>query len=502
MPLLKWACFLIMLSGCSIKSGDNNYSSESLYRPVIHFTPSVNWTNDPNGLVYYNGKYHLFFQYNPFGRKWGHMSWGHAESENLYDWNHLPVALREMDSTMIFSGSAVIDKNNSGGICPAGTKDCMVAIFTASHKNNLQNQYLAYSPDAGQHWYQYQHNPVIDLGKQDFRDPNLFIYHDSWRLAVSLPLEHKILFYKSGNLVTWQKTGEFGNQGDTSKIWECPDMVRVPVNENDSTTWVLLISSGSPYDSSFTGMQYFVGSFNGKSFVCPETGSQPRWLDYGKDFYAAITYNDLPKGLPIMLGWVNNWAYANDIPTGSWRGMMSVPRNLSLGSIDGNLFLQQKPLNIPDHFIDENAYEINDVELNNTTSDLDEISGDAFILDADMVNHSAVEFGIKIFRSEKFQTEIGVDADKKNFFIDRRTSGMINFNKLFPSRESAPFKKFTDTMNIHMIVDHSVIELFAENGMTVMTEQVFPAGDAKGISLFARGGIAEFKRVRISKINP
>ncbi len=494
---------LLSFFGCSGNhSTDENITVGNLYRPVIHFTPPVNWTNDPNGLVYYNGYYQLFYQYNPYGKKWGHMSWGHAASKDLYDWTNLPVAIKEMDSTMIFSGSAIVDKDNSGRICPAGTKDCMVAVFTANHGNYLQNQFMAYSSDAGQNWNQYKNNPVIDLHKKDFRDPKLFLFNKSWRLAVSLPFEHKILFYKSGNLTKWEKTGEFGKEGDTSKIWECPDMVKVPVEESDSSKWMLLISSGSPYDSSFTGMQYFTGSFDGKTFVPDELGAKPRWLDFGKDFYAAITYNNLPQGLPVMIGWVNNWAYANDIPTGAWRGMMSVPRYLSLGKIDGKLYLRQKPVAIPDHFLDENAYEINNISLRNKTFDFNEINGNAFILEAEIENRTASQFGVQIFKSANYRTEIGIDTVKKDFFIDRNESGITDFNEHFPSRESAPFKKFSQLVNLYLIIDHSVIELFAENGMTVMTEQVFPRNNSTGISLFARGGSAEFKRVRITKINP
>ena len=491
----------LLLLACTGRK-DHSASTENTYRPVIHFTPPSNWTNDPNGLVYYSGEYHLFYQHNPYENHWGHMTWAHAVSRDLYTWENLPNAIPERDSTMIYSGSAVIDKNNTSKLCPPGSGDCMVAMYTAQVGNSLENQCIAWSADSGRTWQQYKRNPVIDLGKRDFRDPNLFRYDNAWRVAVSVPPEHKILFYKSPDLVHWQLTGEFGNAGDTSKIWECPDITRVPIAGSDSSVWVLFISSGSPYGDNFTGMQYFIGDFDGKAFRETVKQAMPQWLDYGKDFYAAITYNNLPDSRPVMIGWDNNWVYANDLPLKDYKGMMSVPRSLSIMRLNDRLFVAQQPVKIPDSFLEENAYEINEVTLNKGESDIDQINGQALIIDAELINQSAQKYGLKIFKSEKYATIVGIDTGKKQFYIDRRNSGKVNFNKEFPSIETAPFKQYSDHINLRLIADHSVITLFAEQGTTIMTEQVFPVDRSTGISLFAEGGSAVFKRVRITKINP
>lgn len=500
--LIGLAISSLIFTACSIgqKNGITDISKEA-YRPVIHFTPPVNWTNDPNGLVYYAGTYHLFYQYNPYGNQWGHMSWGHAISDNLYDWTDLPVALAEEDSTMIFSGSAMVDRNNSGGICPDGSKDCMVIVYTANIGGSIQNQCLAYSADSGNTWTKYGNNPVIDLGKKNFRDPNLFQYGNSWRMAVSLPMEHTILFYESGNLGSWQKTGEFGNAGDTSRIWECPDMVQVPVDGTDSSVWVLMISSGSPYDHTYTGMQYFIGQFDGTTFEPFHHTFKPSWLDYGKDFYAAITYNNLPDRNPVLIGWVNNWSYANEIPTGKWRGMMSLPRVLSLMSINGELYLRQKPVPVPEHFLDNNTFEINNVSLSDEEMKLNEIRGEAYIMDIEVLIRDAAETGVRVLESDKCYTETGIDRENNTFYINRKNSGNTDFSGDFPSMETAPLRNDGNMVALQVFVDRSVIELFAGSGTIVMTEQVFPYQNSTGISLFARGGSADFRKVRIRKIN-
>ena len=496
-----FSCIIsLLLLACTGKN--KHSSSENTYRPVIHFTPPENWTNDPNGLVYYGGEYHLFYQHNPYENHWGHMTWAHAVSQDLYSWKNLPDAIPERDSTMIYSGSAVVDTGNTSGLCPPGTGDCMVAMYTAQVGNSLENQCIAWSADSGRTWEQYKRNPVIDLGKSDFRDPNLFRYDNAWRVAVSVPLEHKILFYKSPDLVHWQLTGEFGNAGDTSKIWECPDITRVPIAGSDSSVWVLFISSGSPYGDNFTGMQYFIGDFDGMAFRETAKQTMPQWLDYGKDFYAAITYNNLPDSQPVMIGWANNWVYANDLPLKKFKGMMSVPRLLNIVRLNDRMYVAQQPVKIPDSFLEENAFEINELTLDNRESDIDRISGQALIIDAELINRSARKFGLKVFKSGKCATVIGIDTDRKQYYIDRTNSGKVDFNPEFSSVETAPFKEYGDHVNFKLIVDHSVITLFADQGATVMTEQVFPVGHSTGISLFAENGSVQFKRIRIARINP
>ncbi len=328
MANVKWLMIIVALASCSDKS---NVDSEP-YRPEFHFSPQRNWTNDPNGLVYYDGEYHLFFQYNPYGDQWGHMSWGHAVSKDLIHWEELPVAIEEYkdamgDSVMIFSGSAVVKG------------DSIVAIYTA-HKSNLQNQCIAVSVDRGRTFKQYEHNPVVDINRKDFRDPKVFWYEQQhkWVMAAVVPDQHKVNLYESKDLTKWDLMSEFGHVGDTTKIWECPDLFPL------SDKWVMVISASHPQGGPFPGMQYFVGDFDGTKFTVNDSSRYPLYVDYGKDFYAGITFNNEPQGRKIMIGWADNWAYAGSIPTNPWRGAMSMARELSLYKAGDGLRLKQNAI--------------------------------------------------------------------------------------------------------------------------------------------------------------
>ena len=314
------------------------------YRPQYHYTPPKNWVNDPNGLIYLEGEYHLFYQYNPFGNKWGHMSWGHAVSKDLKNWETLPVALPEFDNadgsqTMIFSGCAVIDSENTSGFFGKGVKNGMVAIFT-SHVDKkgqglAQHQSIAYSTDKGRTWKHYEKNPVLDLGMKDFRDPNVIWYPERqvWIMTVVKPLEHIAQFYESKDLKKWTLLSEFGKQGDMTKIWECPSLTKIQVEGTNESKWVLMISSGHR-EKNYLGMQYFVGDFDGKTFT-PDPSVQknkPVWIDYGRDDYAGVTWSDIPArdGRRLFLGWMSNWDYATLVPTvRATRGNFSGPMTIS-----------------------------------------------------------------------------------------------------------------------------------------------------------------------------
>jgi fructan beta-fructosidase len=305
------------------------------YRPQYHFSPAKNWINDPNGLLYHDGEYHIFYQYNPFANVWGHMSWGHAVSKDLLRWEHLPVAIPEFThpdgktTTAIFSGSAVIDKENTSALCPPGTKDCMVAIYTGNvtqgDKQLAQYQNVASSTDKGRTWTQYAKNPVLDLKSKEFRDPNVFWYapQKKWIMSSVKATEHRVAFFESKDLKNWTLLSHFGPQGDTTKVWECPALMPVPIqNEPGKAKWVLFISAGHP-QKDYVGMQYFVGDFDGKTFKLDPANPKPiapavsNVVDWGKDYYAAIQFNDLPAGQtgPLMIGWLNNWAYGPRRPS-------------------------------------------------------------------------------------------------------------------------------------------------------------------------------------------
>lgn len=240
------------------------------WRPQFHFTPPLNWMNDPNGMVYYAGEYHLFYQYNPFGDRWGHMSWGHAVSKDLLHWDHLPVALPEENNVMIFSGSAVVDWNNTSGF-GKNNQPPLVAIYTGHRTEKpRQTQDIAYSNDHGRTWIKYRGNPVLDIGEADFRDPKVFWHEPSgrWIMTVAWPLERKVRFYQSKNLKDWMHLSDFGPAGSTTGIWECPDMFPLAFEDNpDQTAWILVVNIGSGAPAGGSGCQYFVGNFDGTRFT-------------------------------------------------------------------------------------------------------------------------------------------------------------------------------------------------------------------------------------------
>jgi fructan beta-fructosidase len=328
------------------------------YRPQYHFSPAAHWMNDPNGMVHHDGEYHLFYQHNPFGATWGHMSWGHAVSRDLVRWQHLPVAIPEVDGVMAFSGSAVVDRRNTSGF-GVGGRPPLVALYTGHRTDRpSQSQFLAYSTDRGRTWTRYAGNPVLDIGSAEFRDPKVVWHEPSrrWVMAVVLATEHRVRFYGSPDLKRWTPLGDFGPHAATGGVWECPDLFELPVDgDPHDTRWVLIVNVNPGGIAGGSAGQYFVGRFDGTRFVADADGgatppaADPAgalWLDHGKDFYAAVTYADVPKpdGRRVLLGWMNNWQYADAIPTAPWRGAMSVPRALALTRTPAGVRLVQRPV--------------------------------------------------------------------------------------------------------------------------------------------------------------
>jgi fructan beta-fructosidase len=312
--------------------------------------------NDPNGLVYYEGKYHLFHQYNPFGNQWGYMSWNHAISDDLVHWKHQPVAIPygKEEEEGIFSGSAVVDYNNTTGFGD-GTRPPLVAIYTSHYTredgSTWQAQSLAYSDDGGETFIKYKENPVLEFDDPDFRDPKVIWMEESeqWVMVVALPRQHKVQFYASDNLIDWKFLSDFGPDGATGGIWECPDLFPLFVDGNpDYRRWVLHVDMNPGSIAGGSGSQFFIGDWDGDEFIPDEaiSGGEVIWVDYGTDFYAAITWSDIPEedGRRIWVGWMNNWMYANQIPTYPWRSAMSIPRSIHLVTIDGEIQAVQRPV--------------------------------------------------------------------------------------------------------------------------------------------------------------
>ncbi len=456
------------------------------FRPQYHFSPQKNWTNDPNGLVYFEGEYHLFFQYNPFGDEWGHMSWGHAVSSDLLHWRELPVAIPEENGVMIYTGSTVVDEYNSSGFCANG-KACLVAIYTGQ-ADKIETQNVAYSNDRGRTWTKYQGNPVIDLHMSDFRDPKVFwsAQGKHWVMVVSLPNEHKVRLYRSADLKKWNTLSEFGPAGATGGQWECPELFSLPVEgKPGDVRWVMKIGVSPGARSGGSGEQYFVGRFDGTRFVNDNPASETLWTDYGKDCYCALTFNGLPREhRPVMIGWMDNWQYAAKLPTSPWRGQMTIPRELSLRRTADGIRLFQQPVG----------------ELQSlSSSETAKATTHSFRFRAVLDVNKGEDSGWRILMGDGKYTSIGYSASKKILFVDRTRSGLVDFSKDFPARIEAPLVVAGSKLDVQVLVDRSSIEVFADGGRVTSTNLVFPPADAMGIEAF--GGAPQVRVETIRSIH-
>ena len=501
---MKKITFFLLLSIGSLVGFSQTGRTD--YRPQFHYTAPKNWVNDPNGLVYLDGEYHLFYQYNPFGNVWGHMSWGHAVSKDLKNWETLPIALPEFDNadgtqTMIFSGCAVIDSMNTSGFFDKDFTKGMVAVFTSHIEGKAQHQSIAYSADKGRTWKRYDKNPVLDLGMKDFRDPNVIWYPDkqAWIMTVVKPLEYIAQFYESKDLKKWTLLSEFGKQGDMTKIWECPSLTKVPVEGSKETKWVLMISSGHR-QKNYLAMQYFVGDFDGKTFT-PQKQNEILYVDEGKDFYAAIPFANLPKShaKPIMIGWVNDWEYAREIPTGdTWRGGFSVAREFSLKKTADGLRLVQQPI-----FSLRNG-KTEAFSVKNKTIDANYIipfKGEVFDLTVEIQPQQAKTVTLNVFQSKDEATVIRYDVALQELSLDRSRSGQVNFHPRFSSVERVKVPLKDGKLKIRLLADKSIVELYAQDGELVMTDWIFPTQHEGGISLASEGGKAKLSNLTIHTLH-
>ncbi len=478
-----------ILCACACTFGQSG-AYDQPYRPQFHFSPREHWTNDPNGLVYFDGEYHLFFQYNPFGDVWGHMSWGHAVSRDLVHWQELPVALPEENGIMIFTGSTVVDARNTSGFCANG-KPCMVAVYTghtppAPGHSALQTQNLAYSNDLGRSWTKYSGNPVLNLNLPDFRDPHIFWSDQSrqWVMIVALPQEHKVLFYGSPNLKVWERLSEFGPAGAAGGQWECPTLTEVAVAGSPrQTRWVLKVGLNPGGLQGGSGEQYFVGSFDGRRFTNDNPSSTTLWTDYGKDCYCALSFNGIPRGeRPVMLGWMNNWQYAAKVPTAPWRGQMTIPRRLQLVRLPEGLRLAQQPVDAINQLRGSHlAWQGQNVaELN---LKLKGIHWRSFELRTTLAPGPSEDVALRLLAGGGKYTTVGFANGE--LFVDRTQSGLTGFSKDFPVRTSAPLATGNAPLELTILVDRSTIEVFAQGGRVAMTDLVYPPAGAQGLELSA-----------------
>lgn len=486
---------------------------EELYRPQFHFTPSENWMNDPNGLVYFDGEYHLFYQYNPFGIRWGHMSWGHAVSRDLVYWQHLPVAVSEEDGVMIFSGSAVVDWKNTSGLGRGG-RPPLVAIYTGHReREKLQTQDLACSLDRGRTWSKYEGNPILDLGLEDFRDPKVFWHQPRkrWVMVLALPAERKVSFYASRDLKQWEHLSDFGPAGAAESIWEVPDLFELPVDGDSARKkWVLTISIGADSRAAGSACQYFVGRFDGTRFVAEEglggagqsSSSPVRWVDYGRDFYAAISFSDLPAedGRRIWIGWMNNWQYGQDLPTSPWRGAQSLPRELGLKTSDGRVRLVQQPVAELTRLRGEHRRLTDRIVEGRMALGQRGMAGRALEIIAEFEAGTAAEFGLKVRAGSGEETAVGYDVQRGEVFVDRTRSGKTDFHPLFAGRHGGPLALRQGRTRLRLVVDWSSVEVFAGEGETVITDLIFPSAASDGLELYAKGGAARLVSLDVWKL--
>jgi len=479
-------------------SAQNKPAYKEPYRPQFHFTPHHNWMNDPNGLVYYNGEYHLFYQYNPMGNTWGHMSWGHAVSRNLVNWQHLPLAIAEDEKNMIFSGSCVVDKNNTSGFAETPGQVPMVAIYTA-HKpdGSLQTQHLAFSVDNGRTWKKYEGNPILDLNKRDFRDPKVFWHTTTkkWVMVVMLPHEHMAKFYGSPDLKNWSHLSDFGPAGDVRGVWECPDLLQVPiVGQPGKSKWVLLTSQQS-------SMQYFVGEFDGTQFRNENPADTILRPDYGPDFYAGITYNNLPAGHdPVLIAWASNPGYAQATPTSPWRSAMSIPRSMRLKKTGNTFTLLQQPVK------QLQALRGPVTELKNklvTNEPVFIAKGHVIELDAELLPAQNANCGVRVATGGGQSVIIGYDAASEQLYIDRSNSGNTSFDNQFAATKytSARVPLQEGKLRLHIFFDKSIVEVFANDGATVITAQVFPTNGHDNIEFFSEKGSMRISTAKLWPLN-
>ena len=469
-------------------------SYEQPWRPQYHFTPPRNFMNDPNGMVFYKGEYHLFYQYNPEGQVWGHMSWGHAVSTDMVHWKHLPVAIPEDAKYMAYSGSAVVDWNNSSGLCKNPNPQdhsCLIAIYAAAYKDR-QKQHIAYSNDRGRTWTNYSGNPVIDVDAEDFRDPKVFWYapQKKWVLVAVLADRRKALFFDSTDLKHWNKLSEFGPAGDDAGQWECPDLLELPVEGTKDTRWVLIINRNPGAPAGGTGVRYLIGHFDGKQFTEAESAGSKLWADYGKDFYATNSFNDMPSGDPrkIWIGWISNWLYAKVEPTLLWRGAQSIPRTLTLRRVGTQLLMVQAPVQELQGLRGK-PFSIQNKSVQSANGRIAQagVKSATYEIETELEPGSASEIGFRLRKGDGVETLVGIVPATNTLFVDRTKSGDVFFSEDFPGRYSTPLHS-TKRVKLRIFVDRSSVEVFANDGEKVMTDRIYPPQGCSGIELYSTGG--------------
>ncbi|MFW6270036.1 MAG: glycoside hydrolase family 32 protein [Bacillota bacterium] len=475
------------------------------YRPQFHFTPEENWMNDPNGLVYYQEEFHLFYQYHPRDNVWGPMHWGHAVSKDLVYWNHLPVAIEPDHNGAIFSGSIVVDKNDSSGFFNG--EEGLVAIFTHADTypdsvRPRQRQSLAYSNDNGRSWEMYEANPVLSNNKfSDFRDPKVYWLesHNKW-IMVLVAGDH-VRFYDSHNLKEWNYLSSF-SEGSKKGVWECPDVFKLPVENESESKWILSVdlNPGGPQGGS--GSQYFIGDFDGKKFINENSKDEIKWLDYGRDYYAAVSWNNIPEedGRKLWIAWMSNWDYANEVPTTPWRSAMTIPRELKLKKDKQNYKLVQKPV-AELKKIREELFHCENRSIEKDENILAGIKAKSFEIKTDLNLKDCSDFNFTLRKGINERTIIGYNKKQNKFYLDRRNSGENDFHDNFAEIHELPLELNNDSLKLQIFVDWSSVEIFINSGEKTVTDLIFPKEESDSLELNVEKGTLKVNNLDLYKLD-
>ncbi|MBT1063144.1 glycoside hydrolase family 32 protein [Bowmanella sp. Y26] len=513
--MLRWGVllttvWLISLTGHTQELTAGDYQEP--YRPQWHFSPPSGWMNDPNGLVYHQGEYHLFYQYYPDATRWGPMHWGHAVSRDLVHWQHLPIALAPDEKGYIFSGSIVADTLNTSGLGKDGVIP-LVALFTyhdpkaaAQNTRNHESQGLAFSLDNGRSWQKYANNPVIpNPGEtQDFRDPKVFWHAPSQHWVMALSVTDHVQFWRSKNLIDWQYQSSFGKGlGAQGGVWECPDLLPFTLPGSDQTHWALLLNLNPGGPQGGSGIQYFIGDFDGKTFsLDPDFANtlqsqEAVWLDHGADNYAGVTWSGVEDGRTLFIGWMSNWLYGQQLPTHPWRSSMTMPRTLDMVSTAQGLRLKSRPvaeleslrqpLSLTEH------REANRLTMQSQT----DIMQSEWWFEFRLPEQESI---LELIFSNELGEKLVLGVDKGQFYIDRSQAGRADFSEVFASRHRAPLTISDNALSIRLFLDHSAVEVFVNDGQLSMTERFFPTRPYTSLSISGRAELKQKQSYKLASI--
>lgn len=478
----------LVTSGCDIHKPFEQYNE--IHRPQYHFSPPNKWMGPPSAMVYFSGEYHLFYQKREEFTQ-GNISWGHAVSKDLVRWEHLPIAIPESENPIAGSGSVIVDWENTSGF-GSSDKPVLVALYTVSieEREGEMEQHLAYSSDRGRTWTHLEENPVMPSNGTELMHPKVFWHNSSskWIMAAVYKGEQRIGFYTSSDLKKWEFLSDFEPEASTGGGWNSPEIFKVAVNgNNEDIRWVLSLNSEPDNESGQFNMVFFIGEFDGNEF----TEDSSAILEGGTDFYAPLTFSNIPDSdsRQIWMGWMNNWKYAEKIPVEPWKGAMSTPREVKLKTINERIALVQMPV-IELRELRTNRHRFRNRKLTEESNFLREtgISGTSTAMTAEFEIGDMEEMGFELRRGGNERTVVGYDSEKEELFVDRSQSGETGFDDMFPAKETAPMEAINGRIKLRIFLDRSSVEVFGNEGETVMTSQIFPSQNSVGMALYVRGG--------------